>query len=129
MRLIDANLIIRYLTLDNPAQAKAAGKLLKGSKVRLVIADVTIAEIIWVLTSIYKYPKQKITSSIRSMLKLKTLKINGGLLNRALSFYEENNISFIDAYLASYSIEQKLDGIYSYDKGLDKIKSIKRFEP
>jgi predicted nucleic acid-binding protein len=54
---------------------------------------------------------------------------NNQFLNRTLIIYKENNISYTDAYLLAFSIEKKLEGIYSFDKGLDKVKEVRRFKP
>lgn len=127
-KVIDTNLIIRFLLNDNPKQAKSV-KLLFDSPEKLHLPDVAFAEVIWVLRSVYKFSKPAITSKVQQLLSLNIFICDYKLLSQSLILYQNKNISFIDAYLASYSIEQKLDGIYSYDRGLDKIKSIKRFEP
>ena len=58
-KLLDANLIIRYLIEDDPKKAQAFEKLLKTSKEPLIITDVTVSETVWVLSSYYKLRKTK----------------------------------------------------------------------
>lgn len=128
-KIVDANLIIRFLLNDIPAQAKSVENLLQTTKEQLILTDVTVTEIIWVLTSFYEIPKKQVIEKMRQILSIQIIQANRKLLETALFFYEEHNIAFIDAYLIAYSVEGNLEGIYSFDKGLDKVKSVKRFEP
>jgi len=127
-KLVDTNLIIRFLLNDNQKQADAAKKLFSSSE-KLYLTDLVLAEIVWVLTSVYNFPKVDIAQKLQNLLNLNIFKSNKRLLNQALQLYEQFSISFVDAYLASLVLEKNLEGIYSFDKGLDKIKSLKRLEP
>lgn len=129
MRAIDSNLILRFLLNDNPKQAKAVQRLFESSIEPIILTDIVFAEVVWVLTSFYKLPKIEIIPKLKILISTKAISANRKLLNSALSFYQLRNIDFIDAYLAAYCEEEKLRGIYSYDKGFDKIRTIKRFEP
>lgn len=127
-KLLDANLIIRFLIKDNLSQFEAAQKLFSSLNENLVLTDLILAEVVWTLHSVYKLTKQEIIEKLLKLLELKNLSANFHLLTNSLLIYRDHNISFVDAYLAAYSEEEKLEGIYSFDKGLDKIKSVKRFE-
>lgn len=126
--LVDANLILRFLTEDATEQTNIVKKLFAQSK-DLILTDLTIAEVIWVLKSVYKLPKQDITEKFLYLLNLDIFTANYPLLNRALELFNNYNISFADAYLVAYAEEENLEGIYSFDKGLDKVGTIKRLEP
>lgn len=127
-KVIDTNLIIRFLLNDNPRQADSV-KLLFASLEKLLIPDMVIAEIIWVLQSVYKFSKSDTTEKVQQFLSLNIFICNYKLLGETLMIYKENKISFVDAYLLALSLEKDLEGIYSFDKGLDKVKQIKRFDP
>lgn len=129
MKLVDANLIIRFLLKDNLAQAESAKKLLTGTSEKLILTDLVLAEIVWVFQSIYKLTKQEIVEKLLKILELESLIANYSLLINSLLIYRDYNISFVDAYLLAYSEIEKLEGIYSFDQDLDKIKEVKRFEP
>lgn len=127
MRLLDTNIIIRFLLNDHPTQSPASKKLLETST-ELILNDVTATEIIWLLSSYYKFPKTEIMGKIHELLKLNSIMANKQLLSQALYFYQKFNIDFIDAYLIAYATEENIEEIYAYDKDFDKIKSIKRLE-
>ena len=126
--LLDTNLIIRFLLNDDPKKAMRVEKLLNNRTKSILILDMVIAEIIWVLKSYYKFDKDLIIDKIRSLIHFHTVLCNSGLLDRVLTVWEQNNISFIDAYIVASAESDNLK-IYSYDVKLDQIKTIKRIEP
>ena len=112
--LLDTNLIIRFLVNDNPQKVSRVEKLLKNKKNINILLDTVVAEIIWVLSSYYSLKKIEVTEKIRALIHVDTIKCNAVLINRALTLWEENNISYIDAYLASVSELGNIT-LYSYD--------------
>lgn len=129
MKLLDTNIIIRFLLKDHPTQSTSAKLLLSNFQKNLLLTDVIFAETIWLLTSYYELPKEKVIEAIYPILNFPNIKSNKAVLIRALYFYRNFNIDYIDAYLAAYTEEEDLEGIYSFDKDFDKIKEIKRFKP
>ena len=126
--LIDANLILRFLTEDVTEQTNLVKKLFAQPH-GLILTDLTAAEVVWVLKSVYKLPKQDITEKFLYLLNLNIFIANYTLLNKALELFNNYNISFADAYLVAYAEKENLDGIYSFDKGLDKVRTVKRLKP
>ncbi len=127
-KLLDANLIIRYLVEDDRKKADKIEKLLH-SKDDLILTDVTISEIVWVLASYYKLNREEIAERLEALLLLPNIKTNEKLLLQALSYYRQHKIDWVDAYLASFAKENNLKSVYSYDKDLDRIREITRREP
>lgn len=127
-RLLDTNLIIRFILNDDPKKAIKVEKLLGDKSKSYLLLDMVVAEIIWVLKSYYGFDKTLIIDKVKSLIHLDTIDCNSVLLDRALYFWEKFNISFIDAYLAATSESENVD-LYSYDLKFDKIKTIKRKEP
>lgn len=126
--LIDTNLIIRFLVNDNPRKVARVEKLLKDKNNQNILLDTVVAEIIWVLSSYYSLSKSEIIEKITALIQVKTIECNSFLLGRTLTMWEENNISYIDAYLATVS-ELGNVPIYSYDKKFRSIKTIEVKEP
>lgn len=131
-KAIDTNLIIRYFTEDDPVKTDAVERLFKkaeAEKEDLEIPDVVLAEIVWVLLSFYELSKEKVIEKLEGLLALKKVKMNRQVLKRTVEIYRNHDISYIDAYLAAYALENNRGVIYSYDDGFNKIKGIKRLEP
>ncbi|MGI8678938.1 MAG: PIN domain-containing protein [Jatrophihabitans sp.] len=63
---VDTNVLVRHLTGDPPAMAKRATAFLReGSE--LLLADLVVAETVYVLESFYKVPREQIATTIRSL--------------------------------------------------------------
>lgn len=129
MKLLDTNFILRFLLKDHPTLSPLAKKIFESKDEMLLITDVVVAEIIWVLTSFYRLTKKEAADKIYQLLSLNSVYSNKDLLIRTLYLYRNYNINYVDAYLMAYSEKERLEGIYSFDEGLDKIRSVKRFKP
>ena len=56
--VVDTNLLVRYLTEDDPAKAKAVDDLLaraEQGRERLLVPSVVVAELVWVLEVTIKW--------------------------------------------------------------------------
>jgi predicted nucleic-acid-binding protein len=131
---VDTNLFIRYLTNDDSKKADRVEKLLNDAaegKVRLVTAEMVIAEIVWVLESCYELNNTAIAPLIRAILATPGLDvINSGLVSRAVEHYETRNIDFIYGYIAAVMEKQGITELYSFDKKhIARLKNISRKEP
>jgi predicted nucleic acid-binding protein len=131
---VDTNLFIRYLTNDDPDKANKVEDLLNqaaAGKIRLVTAEIVLAEIVWVLESYYGLKKDQISSMVKAILATPGLDvINGKLLEKAVDYYLYRNIDFIDAYIVALMEKLKISDIYSFDKKhLARINTINRIEP
>jgi len=131
---MDTNLFIRYLVNDDPEKADRVEKLLEqatSGKIRLVTADLVIAEVIWVLESAYGLKNAEITPMVKGILATPGIEVtNAELVGRSLDYYESLNIDFIDGYIAAVMDKMKITEIYSFDKKhISRIKELKRIEP
>jgi uncharacterized protein len=131
---VDTNLFIRYLTNDDPAKADRVERLLNDAaagKVRLVTAEMVLAEVAWVLESAYGLKAAEIAPLIRAILATPGLEvINGSLVEQALVHYEIRKVDFIDGYIAAVIEKNGLEGLYSFDKKhISRLPGIERKEP
>ncbi|WP_435548308.1 PIN domain-containing protein [Desulfobacterium sp. N47] len=131
---VDTNLFIRYLTNDDPEKADRVEKLLNeaaAGKIKLVSAEMVMAEVVWVLESYYGLKNLEIGKMIKAILATPGLEvINGPLVERALEYYLSYDIDFIDGYIAAVMSRKNIKEIFSYDKKhLSRIESIQRKEP
>ena len=131
---MDTNLFIRYLVNDDPGKADRVEKLLEqatSGKIRLVTADLVIAEVIWVLESAYGLKNAEIAPMVKGILATPGIEVtNAELVGRSLDYYESLNIDFIDGYIAAIMDKMKITELYSFDKKhISRIKELKRIEP
>jgi predicted nucleic acid-binding protein len=130
---IDANVILRYLTKDPPGMAEKALKVFTDAKkgqVTLLITFLTVAEVVWVLESYYGHPKKQISETLIQFLLCDGLEVESlDLLIGALNLYQEKNIDFSDAVLASQALRKGPASIYSFDHHFNRIPGITIVKP
>lgn len=127
--VLDTNIIIRFLTNDQPKQAAKVENLLKESTFKLFIPDIIIAEIVYVLLSFYELPKSEVIEKINILLDFDKIKINNKILKKTLEIFSEYNVSFADAYLCALNILGKCGYIYTFDRNLTRVKSAETKSP
>jgi len=135
MKFLDANVILRYLTSDDPEKAKNCYELfqkVKRGEIELTTCEAVIAEIVYVLSSnvIYNLPRDEIYSLLLPIINLNGLKLpQKHLYIRALDIYASRNIDFEDALSFAHMEKRQTKEIYSYDRDFDKLEELKRLEP
>ena len=79
--------------------------------------ELIIAEIVWVLESVYEMKKGQISKLLEAMFNTHNLEIpNKTVLKEATEIYKERNIDFIDAYTVSYMKAKGVIKLCSFDK-------------
>jgi predicted nucleic-acid-binding protein len=122
--LPDTNIIIRYLTRDVEslyAKAKDFFDKVKDGSTKAVILESVIAESIYVLTKIYKVPKNRAAQSLINILRYK------GIANEdqqelmlALSLFSERNIDIVDCILCVKAAGPET-ALFSFGSALNKM--------
>jgi predicted nucleic acid-binding protein len=127
--LLDTNILIRHLTGDPPSQAKRATAFLRGSH-ELILTDLVLAEMVYVLESFYVVPRTEIAGMARSLLALPSIApVDLDLLLRAVEIYEVFRLDFAEAYLVALAELSGVKRVASFDRQIDRVKSIQRVEP
>ncbi|MEI6287053.1 MAG: PIN domain-containing protein [Bacillota bacterium] len=132
-KLIDTNLVIRFLSNDPPVQAEKVERFINdacSNGEQLFLHDVCIAETVWVLEKVYKTTRPNIVALLRDFFALPCITcVEPKLIDAALNAYANNNVDWIDAWLAAYSELHDNGEIFSFDRDFDKLTGIKRYEP
>jgi predicted nucleic-acid-binding protein len=130
---IDANIILRFLTNDDPAKAEACAKLLEKverNECRVWLPDLVLADIVWTLEKFYRTSKTEIAELLTPLVSLRGMHCpDKESVLRALVLYTRHNIDWTDAFVAAQIVSQGTEMIFSYDRDFDKIGEIKRIEP
>ncbi|MDO8412984.1 MAG: type II toxin-antitoxin system VapC family toxin [Gallionellaceae bacterium] len=75
---LDTNVLVRYLTQDDKAQAAAATRLIEKtltSEAPGFISLVALVEVVWVLESCYHCTRQDIAAIIEQLLRVKQMHV------------------------------------------------------
>ncbi len=130
MYFADTNIFIRFLTKDDLKKAEVVYRLLqkvRGKEVELHISEVVITEIVHILSSkvLYNLPRGEIKNKLQPLLFLENLKLpNKKIYFKALDFYSEYNIDFVDCVIASKVLDNDFK-LISFGKDFEKIQEVK----
>lgn len=130
--LVDANVLLRFLAGQPPAQAEGAKKLFlraaNGAAV-LELVPFIVAEAFYTLTSFYKVERKEAAGQLLTLLQQPGIKVRDEYaVLTALAALEFTNVSFADAYLAALAEQEKV-AVASFDRDFDKFKQITRIDP
>ena len=132
-RFVDANILLRYFTNDDPQKAGYARYLLERVERReekVATSALVVFETVFTLQRTYKVPKAQVREMLTDVLTLAGMLLPGkSLCLRALDLYVEKNVSFTDAYNAVYMHSRTIAEIYSWDADFDKLPGVTRVIP
>jgi predicted nucleic-acid-binding protein len=113
---IDTNYIIRYLINDDEEMAAQAETVLLERDV--FIANEILAEVVYVLSGVYKISKSDICEQLSKLLLASNIFTSDKtILINALAIFQSKNLDFVDCLLCAYS---KKDDIMTFDKKLQR---------
>jgi predicted nucleic acid-binding protein len=126
---LDTNVLIRHLTGDPPDMAARATALLAAGE-ELLLADLIVAECVYVLESFYEVPRARVAELMRAAVALPSIRVTDEpSLLRALEVYELDGLDFADAYLVAQAEATGVGAIASFDRRIDRVTTISRREP
>ena len=104
-RLVDTNLIVRYLVQDHEKHAKAAGRLFDAcdrGDIAVVVLPAVLAECVFVLESFYEHPRGDIASALGRLISSPGVEIGGEAIHLdALDRYRKTKVHFVDCLIAA----------------------------
>ena len=127
VRAIDTNVLIRFLTKDDPEQYAKARALIEGGDI--FVATTVLLEGEWVLRSGYGYARKNIISALRSFGGLPVVTLENPHATAQALEWAEAGMDFADAlHLASSS---RYGSFYTFDARLIRAApgDIEVFEP
>ena len=118
--VIDTNLLVRYLTDDEPQKAKAVDTLLNSAQkgeIKILIPSIVVAELVWVLESFYKMMADDITGLVEAILNTPGVDTHDkSVIKAALRLYRSKKIDLIDAWIIEFAKARGAKRIYTFDK-------------
>ena len=117
---LDTNIIVRYLSQDDPVQSRKASDLIEN---RLTIEEpgfisiVTMVETAWVLERSYDLSASEIAAAIERMLQIDSLVIDSEQeVFMAMIALKQGRGSFADALIAALGAKAGCDYTVMFDK-------------
>ena len=128
MTLIDANVLLRFLTKAPPDMAEASRQLLKRGQqgtIDLLVVPLTLAEVFYVLHRFYKWDVGDIQQRLGALITSRAFQVeHEAAVLRALQTLA--NIDFEDAYLAARVASA--GQVATFDRDFDKL-GVARLDP
>ena len=95
MRAVDTNVVVRYLTGDDPGQAARARAVIDAGDV--FVSTTVLLESEWVLRSVYGLSRTEVAAALRALAGLPDLSVESpAVLSEALD-HAERGMDFADA--------------------------------
>jgi len=126
---VDTNILIRHLTGDPPEQAARATRFLTDAD-ELLLADLVVAEVVYMLESFYEVPRERVAELVRAIIAFPAIVVlDPTVLLRALEVYETERLDFAEAYLVAQAERSGVGMVASFDKAIDRVATVRRLEP
>ena len=126
---VDTNILVRHLTGDPPRQAARASRFLAVAD-ELLLADLVVAETVYVLESFYEVPRARVAELVRAIIAFPAIVVlDPTMLLRALEVYETQRLDFAEAYLVAQAERSGVAVIASFDRAIDRVPTVRRVEP
>ena len=130
--LLDANVVLRFLTQDHPAKSRAASALFEKATNRQAILEldaVILAEVIYTLEGYYQKSREEIANTLLQLVTSPGMEVTPHVtVVNALLRYKNQPVDFPDAWLATLAAQRKLPAA-SFDRDLDRFADVTRYEP
>ncbi len=112
MHGVDTDIIVRYLTGDDPAQAAKARSLI-GQK-PVFVPRTVLLEAEWVLRGVYDVPPEQIIPALRALAGLPGVSVEDAVLVAKAMDWAEAGMDFADALHLAAAAE--CEGFLTFDK-------------
>jgi predicted nucleic-acid-binding protein len=97
---------------------------------QLLLADLVLAECVYVLESYYEVERARVAELMRAAISLPSIgTVDPALPLRVLELYELERLDFAEAYLVAQAEATGVGEVLSFDGSIDKIASVARREP
>jgi predicted nucleic acid-binding protein len=127
-RLIDTNLIVRYLVQDHEKHAKAAEKLFDAcdrGDVLIVVLPAVLSECVFVLESFYEHPRGEIVAALGRLISSPGVEISGVAIHLdALDRYRKTKVHFVDCLIAATAMAEDIP-VATFDQDFRKFAGIR----
>jgi len=119
---LDTNVLVRYMTEDDPRQAAAAAKEIEGAGKKgekLVVRPLVLCELAWVLESAYGIGKKELLEVFERILRTAQFEIPGkDLVWKSLADYRTGRGDFSDYLLGRWNEDEGASVTITFDKAL-----------
>ena len=122
MKGLDTNVLVRYLTQDDEAQARAAARYIAGLVERgdrAFIGPVVLCELVWVLRDGYETTKADVVRTLDQVLATAQFDIGSkDIVRQALDAYRAGRADFADYLIGAMASDAGCEETATFDRRL-----------
>lgn len=125
--ILDTNVVLRFVLADHPTHSPKARELFElaeNGSIRLYLSQVSLAELVWTLTSFFKFSRKQVSATMRGLVLHNGVDIDEqevALL--ALERFACVNADYPDCHVSALS-STRGQCVVSYDRDFRKFKDI-----
>ncbi len=127
-RVVDANVILRFLLADKPSyfeQARAFMEQVRTGAAGAYIPEGVLVECVYVLLKVYGVPRSEVADKLLKLLSYKGIvNDNRPVLQESLRLFVAENVDIVDAIVHVTATVRGWQP-FSFDADLDKLKRSK----
>lgn len=120
MKGLDTNVLVRYLTQDDPAQSRRANAIIDGALAggqRIHLDTVVLCELVWVLRSAYAFSRDTVADTLARLLEASQLSVDDrDRLREAARRYGAGAGDFADCVLGLRNRAAGCDTTLTFDR-------------
>ncbi len=117
---LDTNVVVRYLTQDDTKQSPIATRLMEktlSTEEPGFISLVVLAEVVWVLVSLYSVDRAGVAEVVGGLLTTEQLRVESSeLVWHAKRRYEQSKADFSDALIAECAVAAGCKRYVTFDR-------------
>ena len=119
---LDTNVLARYLTEDDPPQARKASALIASTIARgerCYVSAVVLCELTWVLRSVYDVSKADLLTTLDRLMATSQLQIGDkDIVREALAAFRKGRADFADYVIGAGNVDAGCARTATFDRRL-----------
>ena len=116
---VDTNVLVRYLTWDDEAQAIEAANAIEGADA-IVVSTIVLCELVWVLKRAYRYGGPEIIDILRRLVAIHAVEIERPAAEAGIAMLARGG-DFADHVVRHEAERAKCDRVVAFDQGFARL--------
>ncbi len=127
--VLDSNILLRYLTDEPPELAERAARLLEVAedrRLRVIVAPLTLAEVVFVLESVYAWKRREIADRMLALVSASVFEfLERDVISQTLAWYRDvGAVHFADAYVGALAANRS-GMLASFDRAVKRLPGVR----
>jgi len=133
VRGLDTNILVRFLTADEPIQSEVARQLIEtaeGTDERLHVSTLVLAELVWVLRGgRYALPRNAVADAVEALLDAGVFEIQDrDLVRSAVTAFRDGPADFSDYLIGEHDRRAGCTSTLTFDRRLAQADGFERLD-